>query len=256
MFKSLIIAQNVLRESLRKKDFYVFLIFLLILVVFLANINMFNVSGISRYLKEMSLEMAYLFSLIIVIVFSAKLMPQELGAKTIYPLLAKPVSRRDVLAGKFLGACFIAGVCFSIFYSLIGIAAALKGEGFSLDLFFQGYILWSLQLMLMAAMVIFFSMHLTVSANITLSFCIYFLMNWFGPHIREISFMLNKTSGIVLSLFYYLLPHFEFYDLRTRMVHMWTPLPAFIMGYIMLYTLIYVLLLISAAIYSFKKKIL
>lgn len=256
MYNSYIIARNVLLESLRKKDFYVFLIFLLVLAVYLANANFFDITGISRYLKEISLELTYLFSLIITITFSAKLLPAELESKTIYPLLAKPVSRGQVVTGKFIGACFVSILCFSIFYFLVGIITSIKGEGFAYDMYLQGYLLWVLGLALIASMVVFISLHLTVSANITLSFCIYFLMSWFGPHLKEMALVSQQTSNIMLSILYYLLPHFEFYDMRTRLVHMWDPIPAFIIISLIIYTSLYVALFISLAAISFKKKVL
>ena len=46
------IVSSMIKELVRKKDFYVLLIFLLVLLVTLASQTIFHIEGISRYLKD------------------------------------------------------------------------------------------------------------------------------------------------------------------------------------------------------------
>ena len=99
-----VIARNTMTALVRKKDFYVFLIMLVILLLLLSTQSFFNIDDISRFVKDVGFVFTWLFSLIIAVTFSSKQLPEEIGAHTVLPLLAKPVSRGHLLTGRFLGS--------------------------------------------------------------------------------------------------------------------------------------------------------
>lgn len=254
MNKILILAQHTIKELLRKKDFYILIILFLGLAAFFYSETFFGMKDISRYLKDIGLSLVSLFSMIITITFTAKQIPAEIESKTIYPLLAKPVSRTQFILGKFVGSLFISLISFTAFYGLYLGFIFSKGEAASLILLGQYYILSILLFNLLAGFVLLFSLFFTISANISFMFLLYFFMFWYNESLRKLLILANEKLIYVYNLLYYILPHFEFYDIRIRLIHLWEPLPLWVMTSILIYTIIYTALIIWLTIIIFKRK--
>ena len=56
-----------------------------------------------KYMKDFSLMSVSLFGVIIAIVLGVNMLHQELGRKTIFNILSKPVARWQFIVGKFVG---------------------------------------------------------------------------------------------------------------------------------------------------------
>lgn len=248
------LAKHTFKEVIRKKDFYVFLILLVGLVLFFYQESFFNVTGVSRYLKDIGYTLVVLFAAIVSITFSAKQIPSELESKTIYPLLAKPVSRTQLVLGKFTGSMFISGFTFTVFFIVYLIAVIFKGEKANLILIFQTYIFSILLLAMLSSIAMIFSLFLTLSANVTITLLVYFLIAWYNSIIKGIITSTQGLASILYSFVYYILPHFEFYDIKIRMVHMWDPVPLGIFMAVLIYTLIYTAIILNLTCFLFNRK--
>lgn len=251
-----IIALNTIKALIRKKDFYVFLIMLLLLLAFLVSENFFGVQDISRYVKDIGFFCLWLFSLIIAVTFSAKQLPEEIEFKTISSLLAKPISRKHIILGRFLGSVLASSSAYTIFYFFYIGVTFLKGEGIIFPLILQSYIFGICFLSTVCAISILLSLCFTLSAAIMLSFIIYFMVMWFADGLRTIAFSSTGLRSIFLSIVYYLIPHYEFYNLRIRLVHFWEALPLWIVFAVVIYTIIYINIILYLSYLRFKKKIL
>lgn len=254
--KILSIALFSFKEVLRKKELYVFFISLSGLMAFLFSQTFFGRTDMLRYLKDVGLSMVTLLSIAITLPFASRQIPSEIRAKTIYTILSKPVDRKDVILGKYLGSIFISFFAFSLFFLAYTLVVNLRG-GHTGVVFLQTYIFSLLLLSLLCAFSIFFSIFLTTSVNITATVFLYLSMHWFSDQIGAgISESTNFFLGAILNILYFLVPHFQFYDLRIRLVHDWGPLPLWIVLSLTLYTLVYVTVLLTLAVRSFNKKAL
>ncbi|MDD5745964.1 MAG: ABC transporter permease subunit [Candidatus Omnitrophica bacterium] len=246
----LLIAVNLTRELFRKKDLYVLGILLLVLLAYVIQTAFFGVKDIFRYVKEIGLGIVFLFSIIIAVPFAARSLLEEIATKTIYPLLAKPVTRWQVILGKYLGCLFVSGSAFSLFFLLFA-AADVYNQGLTgLALTLQVYGAGILMLLVLNAITLALSVYCTFSTTVTLSYLIYFLMTWFGGSLRD---LLDTIPSAGLAI-YYLLPHFEFFDLRHRLVHLWEPVPGWVMLFLAFYAVTYSLLALIAAFLGFRKR--
>ena len=254
MKQILILARHTIKELIRKKDFYVLLFLFIALALFLYNEKFFGVEDVSRYMKDLGFSFIILFSMIIAVTFSAKQIPGEMESKTVYPLLAKPVSRRHFILGKFLGSVFISGITFTVFYLLYLGAILAKGEGAYFALLAQGYVFSIFLLALLSSFAILFSLFLTVSANLTLVFILYFFIYWYNGFLKDLIASSPGKISYAYGILYYILPHFEFYDTRIRLVHLWDPLPLWVVIGVSVYTFLYIALVIWAANAIFKRK--
>ncbi len=123
------IAGIVIKELYRRKDFYVLFVLTALITLLLGSVSFFNDAKIVRYLKEVCLLLIWVSSLVIAIGTAARQIPAERENRTIFPLLAKPVTRGQVVLGKFLGCWLACGVALLMFYVFFGVISESRGGG-------------------------------------------------------------------------------------------------------------------------------
>src|SRR5438270_4900533 len=104
------ITTNTLTELTRQKVFYVLLIFALLLIgssVFMARLTFQQEFQI---LKDVSLGAMSIFTSLLAIVATARLIPQDIEDRTVYTILAKPVPRFEYLLGKIAGVLLLLAI--------------------------------------------------------------------------------------------------------------------------------------------------
>jgi hypothetical protein len=104
------ICSNTLTELTRLKVFYFLLLFGLILIagsIFLAR---FSFQQEFQILKDVSLGAMSIFSSLLAIVATARLIPRDIEDRTIYSTLAKPVPRYEYLLGRLGGALLLLAI--------------------------------------------------------------------------------------------------------------------------------------------------
>src|SRR5262245_41267047 len=110
------IAGVSVRELYRRKDFYVLFVLTALITLLMGSVSFFNEDNIVRSLKEVCLFLIWAASVVIAITTSARQIPFERENRTLFPLLAKPVTRNQVVLGKFFGCWFSSGVALFVFY--------------------------------------------------------------------------------------------------------------------------------------------
>ena len=104
------IASNTLTELTRQKVFYVLLIFALILIGSSAFMAQFSFQQEFQILKDISLGAMSIFSSLLAIIATARLIPQDIEDRTVYTILAKPVPRFEYLLGKLFGVLLLLAI--------------------------------------------------------------------------------------------------------------------------------------------------
>jgi ABC-2 type transport system permease protein len=97
------ITTNTLTELTRQKVFYFLLIFALLLIGSSAFLARFTFQQEFQILKDVSLGAMSIFTSILAIIATARLIPQDIEDRTVYTILAKPVPRFEYLVGKLAG---------------------------------------------------------------------------------------------------------------------------------------------------------
>src|SRR6059058_6626529 len=99
----LAITVNTLTELTRLKVFYVLLVFALLLIGSSMFMAQFTFQQEFQILKDISLGAMSIFTSLLAIVATARLIPQDIEDRTVYTILAKPVPRLEYLLGKLAG---------------------------------------------------------------------------------------------------------------------------------------------------------
>ena len=241
-------------ELYRRKDLVVVFILSAVILLPLSVFKPFGVAGASRYINELALLLVWLFSLVIGLGVSARLFPREFESRTIYPLLAKPVSRGVILVGRYLGALAAAFSALAIFYISYGVLIGVRqGEWFPVVLV-QAFVLHIGFVMIVTAMGMAGSLYLTTSANLTFCMLVLIGMLLFGQRLPLLMDAQPAPGKWVIGLFYWLGPHVEFFDLRQRVVHDWPPIRWGVCAAVLAYAATYAAACLAFAACVFRRK--
>ena len=247
---------STLLESIRRKDIYVLLILSLVLMGGIGSIQFFGVGGLQRFLKDISLFVVNTCVLVLCVTATARQLPRELEMRTIFPLLAKPMSRAEYLVGKYLGSLLLACVALGLFAVEFTIIAEMAGAHLGW-IFVQALYLRVLSLSIVVAMTLCLSLVLTHGANVTISLLLIFGASLFSRSINLIHMNLEETSPVVskgVLWIYYITPHFDLFDLSEKVVHSWDPISMKVLGILTLYGVAYTFLLLVIAHFIFRRK--
>ena len=265
----LAIAGVVIKELYRRKDFYVLLVLTALMTGVMFFVNFFNDSSIVRHIKEVCLLLIWISSLVLCITTAARQIPEERENRTIFPLLAKPVTRWQVVLGKFAGCWAACGIALLVFYFFFAVVSesrgrdaggakppAASGGGATQSVadagstapathdepaghghdeheedaapqkispvlnYFQAMWLHWMLLGIVTAMVLFGSVVFTApSSNTTICFIAVLGILFLGGELHKYALGLKEPSQTILSVIYFLIPHFEWYDIRERVIY-------------------------------------
>jgi ABC-type transport system involved in multi-copper enzyme maturation permease subunit len=239
MKKIFVIANGVIKELFRRKDFYFILILIFTTILYTSSFSFGGERGFYRYFKEIALSMIYIFSVIIAVSFASRQIPMEIESKSIYPLLSHPVGRGEFIAGKFTGVGIISILSFTCFY-IVFIVSLLLRKDYSTPwvLLLEGYYLQILLLLFLSSFTILLSLFLTPAANIVVTLLLYFGSDWFGVSMPG----------------YIYFPHPELFNLKEKITHTVNIVPGWAILSLTIYAICYITLFLYLSWLVFRKR--
>jgi Cu-processing system permease protein len=251
------IAKVVLLEMYRRKDFYVLFIVTVLITAVMGSVTFFHDPNIVRYLKDLCLFLILASSIFIAIGATARQIPAERESRTIFPLMAKPVSRAEILAGKFLGCWLACGAALLIFYIFFACVVLAREHSLPLAAYLQAATLHWAMLAIIVGMTLLGSLVFTaVSSNVTIAFISVVFILLVGRHLHKVALHMNEVSGTFITGIYYVIPHIELFDVRDLIVHDWGAIPWAYWLIAIVYAAVYSMLLLLASWLIFRRKVL
>jgi ABC-type transport system involved in multi-copper enzyme maturation permease subunit len=250
------IAKIVILEMYRRKEFYVLFILTIIICLIMLSINIFNDKNIVRYLKELCLLMIWISSLIIAITTTARQIPAEREQRTLLPLLAKPLSRVQLIFGKFLGCWIVCGLALICFYVFFGVLAASREHHWPLLNYFQaGFLHWMALGVVVALSLLGSLVFAAPSSNSTICFAVVVTILCLGRYLDQFALNAQGLERSIIYGFYFAIPHLEIpFDMRNLIIHNWPLIDWSFVGLGALYLLAYIVLFLVAASLIFNRK--
>lgn len=254
MIRVLTIAWTVWLEMIRRKDLYVLLILLLALLFTLMSVNAFGLGGVTRYVADVGLLLGWLFSIILAVSMAGRHLPQEESKGTIYPLLAKPITRAELLLGKWLGTWSSSTCATLVFYVVIFAVVSLRGGTYRGVCLFEVVLLHVAFLAVVNALALACSTRMSYGAAATVAYVMISAAMLVTPRVPEL--VAHETGAAITGLLvlYYGLPHFELFDLRQRLVHDWGPAPWPSVLAVLAYGVLWTALLLVIAWLAYRRK--
>ena len=249
------IAEVVIRELYRRKDFYVLFVITALITLVLGSVNFFNEDKIVRYLKEICLFLIWISSLVIAITTAARQIPAERENRTLFPLLAKPVTRNQVVLGKFLGCWSATGLCLLVFYVFFAIISGAREHAWPVVNYFQSFTLHWFMLGVVTAIALLGSIVFAApSSNNTITFFVVAGILLLARHLNKMALSLDEPMQSVVYAIYFGIPHLELFDVRDLIVHNWPHIPWLVWLGALGYAAVYAAIFLSATCYVFRKK--
>jgi ABC-type transport system involved in multi-copper enzyme maturation permease subunit len=202
----------------------------------------------------MSLTAISIFGIVISIFVGISLVSKEIEKKTLYPVLARPVSRVEFITGKYFGLAGTLAV--NTLAMTLGFYAALfvMMRQFSYDdaniLIAIYFIL--LEFFVVIGLALLFSSFSSPLLSALLALCI-FIAGTFAGDLRAFAQMAHGPQSWLALATSYVIPNLASLNVITRVAHD-ERISAALVGYNSLYALLYTMVTVSGATLIFSRR--
>jgi ABC-type transport system involved in multi-copper enzyme maturation permease subunit len=128
MSRVLAVAANTFRETVRERVLYNLVFFAILMTLAGLLLGQMSIRQDEKILKDIGLAAMDLFGTVIAVFIGTGLVSKEIERRSLYPLLAKPLSRAELYLGKFAGLGFTLLVNVSVMFAglLLTLAATSR----------------------------------------------------------------------------------------------------------------------------------
>jgi ABC-type transport system involved in multi-copper enzyme maturation permease subunit len=246
------ITLNTFKEAVRDRILYSIVFFALLILAVSTVMDVITIGQKSKIIKDMGLASISIFGTMIAIFVGIGLVYKEIDKRTIYTIVAKPVSRYQFLLGKYLGlvlTIFVEVVAMGLIFFVIVYAAA----GDISPKLLSAIGLTFLELMVICAVAIFFSSFSTPILSGMFTLGIYLI----GHTTRDLYEFSARFKGTamewILKVLYYIFPNLDNFNIRAQAVHDLPIDPRYFL-FSVLYGILYISLLLFFSSIIFTKR--
>ncbi len=259
------VALNVFKESVREKVLYNLVLFAVLLIGASYLIGQLTAGQDIKFIKDLGLSATAIFGLFIAVFIGIGLVWKEVERRSIYSLLAKPITRVDFILGKYAGLVLTLFVNLAVMtvalYAVLGAMALLGPSALvaALDappldprlLLAIGLIF--VELALVTAIALFFSTFSSPILSAAFTFGLY-IVGQFSADLKRFEQVVDSRAAAWLArALYYLLPNLAPFDIKALVVH-GQPISA---GYVLMtvcYGVVYIVFVLLAAALVFARR--
>ncbi len=232
----LAVARNTFREAVRDRVLYLVGVFGVLVLLSAKLVGWVSVGEDIKVVRDIGLASVSFFGACVAIFVGTGLVQREIGGRTIYTILARPVARWEFIAGKYLGllatvlasAAGLAAI-FVVYLYVVTAGApgeAIGGSGPPAALgwpVFQSLMLTGAELVVVTAIAVLFSSVSTPILSAVFTFFAY-VAGQFSSDVKLFGDMLAPTAGapigwhpgrLVLEVVYRLMPNLDLMNIRT-----------------------------------------
>jgi ABC-type transport system involved in multi-copper enzyme maturation permease subunit len=217
------VATNTYRETVRERVLYNLVFFALLMTVSGLILRDLAVRQDDKIIKDLGLAAMDVFGTLIAIFIGVGLVSKEIERRSLYPLLARPLTRGDFLLGKAAGLAFtllvnVAVMTLGLYLTLFAIRlrGALAAPP-SAQLLVAVAAIYA-GLILVLAIALLFS---TLTSSTMAAVCTFavVVVGRYADVIRNMREVVPGMPTWLTEVVYYLLPNFTHFDLKNRVVH-------------------------------------
>jgi ABC-type transport system involved in multi-copper enzyme maturation permease subunit len=252
MGKMWVIATNTFREALRKKTLYILLVVALVAIGTSRFFSFLAAQDELKMIKDVSFATIEFFGAILAIFTAMGGVSGEIEKKTIYTLLAKPITRKNFIIGKFLGQSMVI-LLNAILISLFFIGLLISKKAVPDMEIYKSLLLIYVELLMIGAISLAVATFATDAFNIILSFFLFITGNlsiYFKQVIERTENIIFKGLGYML---YNIIPNYENFNIRDQVV-VGVNVSWQYVGQTILYGVMYIVIAVLVGIYFFQKR--
>ncbi|MBR8829565.1 MAG: ABC transporter permease [Gomphosphaeria aponina SAG 52.96 = DSM 107014] len=248
-----VIAANGFRETIRDRILYFIGFFALLLLLALQLLPQVAVGTDEKIFLDFGLGAIGLLSAMVAIFVGTGLISKEIEKRTVLVLISKPVSRGEFILGKHLGLCSVEAV-------LVGAMALIylgllrwSQIAFQLGSLLVSLLYLLIELALLTAVAMVFSVFTSSILATLLSIGIYFMGHFSRDLLKLGKITENENIEALTQTLYLILPDLERLNLRNQAVYGLLPNTSELL-LDALYGLVYMVLLLTVAILVFSQR--
>ena len=245
------VAANTFRETVRERVLYNLVFFAILMTLSGLLLGQLSIRQDEKVLKDIGLAAMDFFGTLIAIFIGVGLVSKEIERRSLYPLLAKPLSRGEFFLGKF------AGLVFTLFVNLavmtLGLYATLLATGRGAD---PGLLAAIYPILLGLVLVVAFAMlfsTLTSSALASVLTVGVVLAGRFSDVIRNMREVLPAVPAWVVDGLSAVVPNFRNFDFKDRVTY-GDPVPGDVLLWVTVYAAVYVTIVLGLGLASFRSR--
>jgi ABC-type transport system involved in multi-copper enzyme maturation permease subunit len=259
------VAINVYKESIRDRVPYNLVLFATLLIGSSYLLGQLTAGQDVKIIKDLGLAATSVFGLFIAIFIGIGLVSKEVERRSIYALLAKPVSRSQFIAGKYAGLVLTLAVNVAVMtvalYAVLGYMDWMENpeakkawEAPAMDpALLLAVALIFLELMLITAIALFFSTFSSPILSAALTFGLY-VAGHFNADLKNFDRVVESPAAARLARgVYHVLPDLSAFDIKLEVVH-GLPVAAGYLASTALYGGAYIAALLLAATFIFSRR--
>ena len=208
-----VIALNTFLENLRDKILYSLLLFAALLIAASMFLGTLTIAEQDKIVTDMGLAAINLIGVIIAIFVGIGLVSKEIERRTIYTIMARPVSRTQFVLGKYAGLTVTLTVNIVIMFMVLLVTLWWIRAPIHLSLL-QATSLIFIELLVITAIAMLFSTFssATVSASLTLGL---FVVGHLTQDLKGIAEKSqNDVMTAIMTGIYYLCPNLELLNIK------------------------------------------
>lgn len=247
-----IIALNTFRENLRDKVLYNLLLFSALLIVASMILGALTVAEQQKIVTDMGLAAINIIGVIIAILVGIGLVSKEIERRTIYTIMARPISRAQFLLGKYLGLMVTLSVNVLIMLGVFLLTLWWSRASIHVSLL-QAVGLILVELLVVTALALFFSTFSStmVSASMTLGL---YIIGHLTPDLKGIvENSQHEVAALLMTGIYYVCPNLEMLNVKGQ-ASAGMSIPVSYQAAATCYGVLYAALLLTAACAIFHRR--
>jgi ABC-type transport system involved in multi-copper enzyme maturation permease subunit len=245
------VAANTFRETVRERVLYNLVFFAVLMTLSGLLLGQLSIRQDEKIIKDIGLAAMDLFGTAIALFIGVGLVSKEIERRSLYPLLAKPLTRDELYLGKFLGLAVTLLVNTGVMAAGLYTTLVATGRGAGTSLLAGIYPIFLSLLLVVAIAMLFSTMTSIVLAAVSTLGVV--IVGRFSDVIRNMKEVAPGAPEWLVKGLYYVIPNFRAFDFKDRAAY-GDPIPLAAIGEVTLYAVVYVGLLLVAGLVLFRRK--
>lgn len=213
MRQTIVIALNTFRENLRDKILYNLLLFAVLLIAASILLADLTIMEHHKLVMDMGLASINLTGVMIAIFVGIGLVSKEIDRRTVYTIMARPISRARFIIGKYLGLVITLSVNMLIMLAVLLITMLLYRVPVQASLF-QAIELMFIEVLVVTAMALCFSTFTSSALSAIMTIGLY-VTGHLTADMRSIAEKSqNEVIKAVMTGLYYICPNLEVLNIK------------------------------------------
>jgi ABC-type transport system involved in multi-copper enzyme maturation permease subunit len=247
----LAVAANTFRETVRERVLYNLVFFALIMTASGLLLGQLSIRQDEKVIKDIGLAAMDIFGTLIALFVGVGLVAKEVERRSLYPLLAKPLSREELFLGKFLGLNFTLLVNLGVMTVGLYLTLLVTHRRADPALLKAIYPIF-LSLSLVVALAQLFS---TVTSTTLAAVCTMALAiaGRYADVIRNMAEVAPAVPSWLIQGIYFALPNFANFDFKNKVAY-GDPVPWSHLGWVTAYGCAYVAVVLGVGLVGWRRR--